>query len=95
MLLVVAADRPNRLGGGQRGLPASEFHAAVPAHPFDLILARPTENSMTLSVLSYQNAEARIVYGTQADKLNEHTTLQTFKAGVLAEIVLRTLKPDT
>ena len=95
MLLVVAADRPNRLGGGQRGLPASEFHAAVPAHPFDLILARPTENSMTLSVLSYQNAEARIVYGTQADKLNEHTTLQTFKAGVPAEIVLRTLKPDT
>ena len=95
MILVVAADRPNRQGGGQRGLPASEFHASVPAHGFDLILARPTESSITISVLCYQDAQGQIFFGTQAGQLTEHTPLQQFKAGVPAEIVLRTLKPNT
>ena len=94
VVLLIAADKPNRQGG-QRGLPASEFHAAVPAHPLDVILARPTADSVTISVLCYQEAVGRIVYGTQANALIEQTPAQKFKAGVPAEIVLRSLKPDT
>jgi len=31
---------------------ANVFNVSVPAHPFDLILARPEKNSATLSVLA-------------------------------------------
>ncbi len=37
---------------------------AVPAHPIDVILGRPTQNSITASVLAYQDAEGYIEYGT-------------------------------
>ena len=93
-VLLIAADKPNRQGG-QRGLPASEFHATVPEHPLDVILARPTADSVTISVLCYQDAEGHIIFGTQTDQLTEQTPLQKFKAGVPAEIVLRSLKRDT
>ena len=94
MVLVVAADRPNRQGGGQRGLPASEFHAAVPAHSFDVILVRPTASSITISVLCYHDTEGRIAYGTQPDKLTEQAVVHAFKAAVPMEIVLTALQPD-
>jgi len=33
---------------------------SVPAHPFDVVLGRPTRDSVTVSVLAYQNAEGCI-----------------------------------
>ncbi len=90
-VLGVAADRK----GGARGLPASEFRAEVPAHPFDVILARPTATGMTLSVLSYQDDEGVIAYGIQPDKLTDHTPPRRLQAGVPVEFALSSLRPDT
>ncbi|MEI7504261.1 MAG: hypothetical protein WCJ61_13355, partial [Paludibacter sp.] len=41
--------------------PESTFQTVVPAHDYDLILCRPTDKSMTISMLSYKNAEAYLV----------------------------------
>ncbi len=94
LVLGAAVEQPVRKSG-QHGLPASEFHAAVPAHPFDVIPARPTSSSITISLLCYHDTEGRIAYGTQQDKLTSQTALRALKAGVPVEIVLTALQPDT
>ncbi|MBK5208966.1 MAG: metallophosphoesterase [Flavobacteriaceae bacterium] len=38
------------------------FYTNVPAHDYDIILARPTNSSITVSILSYKNAIAYIEY---------------------------------
>ena len=66
----------------------------VPAHPFDLILGRPTSNSVTVSVLCYETAQGCIVYGTQPGQLTSSTPTRSFGKGELAEVVLSSLQPD-
>jgi len=73
----------------------SDFNLTVPAHPFDLLLARPEKNSITLSVLAYQDTEALIVYGTQPATCTTQTPPQYLKNGTPAEFILRPLQPNT
>jgi hypothetical protein len=78
----------------ERVQPESVFNTTVPIHSFDVILARPTANSITLSLLFYENKEIQIAYGrhsTQEQKTNDVTCI----AGVPQEIVLENLKPDS
>jgi len=91
-------ERGNRGGGnhGPRGGgPAGSFHVAVPAHAYDLILTRPEKNSVTLSVLAYQDREGYIAFGTQPGDLTNQTPVHPFKAGVPAEVPLDALAADT
>ena len=67
----------------------------VPAHPFDVVLGRPTRDSVTVSVLAYQDAEGCIAYGTQRGSYLQHTPTRQFKKGEPAEIVIGSLRPDT
>ncbi len=67
----------------------------VPAHPFDLVLGRPTRDSVTLSVLAYQDAEGCIVYGTQHGIYPQQTPTRPFKKDEPAEVVIGSLRPDT
>ncbi len=59
---------PRGSGGGQgRGeikMPTPAFRTEVPSHSLDLILGRPTKNSVTLSVLAYEDMEGYVAYGT-------------------------------
>ncbi|HEY6168045.1 MAG TPA: hypothetical protein VI454_08405, partial [Verrucomicrobiae bacterium] len=57
----LAQNTPAVGGGGQRKggqgkgeikMPTPAFRTEVPAHPVDLILGRPTKNTITLSVLA-------------------------------------------
>jgi len=94
-LLARAADeKPARKGGSRQPVQTSKCND-VPAHPFDLILGRPTASSVTVSVLSYRDAEGFIAYGTQTGKLASRTPAQPFRQGVPVEIVLSPLQPDT
>jgi predicted phosphodiesterase len=65
----------------------------VPPHPFDVILGRPTTNSITLSLLSATNQTLAITYG------EENAASQTISAALTAnvpqEINLTNLTPDT
>jgi len=56
--------------------PESTFKTDVPAHDYDLILSRPTDKSMTFSVLSYKNAEVYLVYFQEDNKENTTAVLK-------------------
>jgi hypothetical protein len=67
----------------------------VPQHPLDIILGRPTAESVTLSVLCYDDRNAQVVYGTDKESLNTRTAISSFKAGEPREVVLGGLMADT
>lgn len=102
--LAFAADEPRR--GGQKGggvegprvearMPTPAFRTEVPAHPFDLILCRPTDRAITLSVLAYDELEGYVAYGVSAGAPTNQTTPRRFAKGEPAEIVLGPLEPGT
>lgn len=80
-----------RRGGG----PPASFRTEVPRHPRDIILCRPTVESVTLSVLSYTNTESYIAYGTEKDRLLRRTPTRTFTNGQPADVTIDSLRPDT
>ena len=71
------------------------FNITVPAHDYDLILARPEKYSATLSVLAYRDLEGFIACGTQSGACSNLTPTQQFKAGAPVEFILDSLLPDT
>ena len=90
-----ANEKPARKGGGSRQPIMNSPCNDMPAHPFDIILGRPTRDSVTASVLVYQNTEGCIAFGTQHAALTQQTPRRLFKKDEPAEIVLGALKPDT
>ena len=71
------------------------FKTDVPAHPLDVILGRPTADSVTASILSYADREGFIDYGPQPQSPSAKTPVFSLKAGTPLEIKLTGLKPDT
>jgi hypothetical protein len=93
----IAQNNPNKPDGGhgrhaQPG--ANVFNVAVPAHDYDLILARPEKSSVTLSALAYREMEGFLGYGTQPGVCTNQTATRQFKAGAPVEFVLNALQPD-
>jgi hypothetical protein len=81
--------------GHNPGGPAGSFHVDVPAHTYDLLLCRPENNSITASVLAYQDSEGFIAYGTAPDALTAKTPAQKFTSGTPTQIELDQLLPNT
>jgi hypothetical protein len=71
------------------------FRTEVPDHPVDVILGRPTADSVTLSVLFHHDSRATIAYGPQGSPLSHVTGSKIFKAGAPTLVVLGRLRPDT
>lgn len=82
----------DKKGGGG---PKHVFAGPPPAHPFDMILVRPTDKSVTASVLAYKDMTARITHGTAAGKLDKQTDDRQLKKGEPVEFVLTGLEPNT
>jgi len=74
---------------------ATQFNVSVPTHPFDLILARPENNSVTLSVLAYEEMDGFVAYGSESGSGILQTPARRFAKGEPVELVLGGLKPDT
>lgn len=91
---VAEADGGNRKGGSRQPVQASCCND-VPAHPFDLILGRPTADSVTVSVLCYEDSDGTIAYGAERGKPDHQTPVISFKAGEPKEIVLSDLQGNT
>jgi len=90
-----AADqKPARKGGLKQPIQTSKCND-VPAHPFDLILGRPTSNSVTVRVLCYEAEEGFVAYGTEPAKFAARTPARLFGKGEPEEIVLSPLQPNT
>jgi len=87
-------DTPSR-GNGTNDPNNSIFRTEVPDHPFDIILGRPTNNSVTASVLFYDSVNARIVYGAQSGRYTDETSLVPLKEGEPMQLQIGGLKADT
>jgi len=76
--------------------PPGVFHTEVPAHNVDIILARPTRNAVTVSVLAYvADIDGYLAYGIAPGKLTQQTPARTFPSGQPVEMVLTGLSADT
>ena len=89
------SERPRGDHGHRAPSGTNLFNVTVPAHDFDLILARPESHSITISALAYRDLEACIVYGTQSGTCTNQTPLQILKAGTPVEFVLAALQTGT
>ncbi len=78
-----------------RSGPKHVFAGPAPARPFDVILARPTDRSVTISVLGYKDMAACISYGLEKGQLTRKTAERTLKRNDPVEFVLTELHPDT
>jgi hypothetical protein len=85
-----AASRGHRAPGT-----VNQFQLDVPAHAYDLILARPERDSVTLSILAYEDLEGYVTYGVQSGTYTAHTPVQPFKKGTPVEVVVGGLHAAT
>jgi hypothetical protein len=98
--LVAASALPHEAATAQdkkkgSGGPKHIFSCPPPDHPFDVILARPTDTSVTVSALAYKPTDAYITFGAESGKPAEKAETRSLKPGEPAEFVLKGLKPDT
>ena len=94
IMVQAAEEKPARKRGSRQPVQNSKCND-VPAHPFDMVLGRPTSSSVTLSVLCYEDTAGCIAYGLDARKLTHSTPSRHFAKGEPAEILLPALKQDT
>lgn len=73
----------------------STFRTDVPAHPFDIVLVRPSPTSITASVVAYADTEGYIEYGTSPGNYPHKTPQQKLAKGEPALFLLDELKPGT
>ncbi len=74
---------------------ANVFNVAVPTHDYDFILARPENNSVTLSALAYHDLEGFVTYRMQPGAGTNQTATRQLKAGVPFVFVIGSLQADT
>ena len=85
------AQKKPKQGGGQQHV----FSGPAPDHPFDIILARPTSNSITISVMSAADTNAYIAHGASEAEPTGKTAVARLVAGTPFEFNLKDLKPDS
>ena len=94
-IAVYAPDNlPARKGGSRKPI-QDATRSDIPAHPFDVILGRPTTNSITVSVLCNADTDGWIAFGKHPTDLRVRTPTRAFKQGQPEAFVLSGLEPDT
>jgi hypothetical protein len=87
--------RATRAPANNRGSNAAQnLTLEVPAHPIDVILGRPTQYSITASILANQDFEGFIEYGASPEAYSNQTPLTAFVADQPVEILIDSLKTD-
>ncbi|MFO1484301.1 MAG: metallophosphoesterase [Verrucomicrobiaceae bacterium] len=104
-LLVIAAapeeKGKGKKGGGKGGQgqgagPGGQVEpAVVPPYLFNVWLCRPGADSVTLSVLAWQDMEAFIAYGERPESMTQRSAVVKLSAGGPQTILLDQLKPDS
>jgi hypothetical protein len=98
-IIALSADEQPRGGRRPQNAPLEDlrsiFKTEVPAHPLDVVLGRPTSNSVTASVLAYADGEGIIQYGPQRGVPATKTAVFALKNGQPAEVEITGLRPDT
>ena len=71
------------------------FNVTVPNHDLDIILARPEDRSIAVSVQAHRVMAGSIFYGTQRDALTNQTPRIDMPIGEPAVFTLTKLSPDS
>jgi len=79
--------------GGQRSS-AAVLGVRVPDHAADVILARPTPTSITVSLIVYRESRAFVAYGAQEGELSGRTEAVNLAADSPQSIEIAGLRPD-
>ena len=82
-------------GNGEVRMPAAAFRTEVPARDYDVILVRPTRDSMSVSVLAYRDLRATLRLGRSADALTLDAATVDLKAGQPALVTFGKLQAGT
>jgi len=67
---------------GQGSDASQSLDFEIPSHPYDVILGRPTSNSITFSLLAYADQTLSISYGTEAGNYASQTEPILLKANI-------------
>jgi phenylacetate-coenzyme A ligase PaaK-like adenylate-forming protein len=70
------------------------FHTEIPNHLYDIILGRPTNHSISVSIYSTEEFSGEIQYGRSEKKLNLKTTKIEFKKNNCSVVELNNLEPN-
>lgn len=79
----------------QTTAPASEFLTDIPTYPGNVLLARPTDRSITLNVCTAKDATARVHLGESSRPLLQHSRDVPLRANEPTEVILDGLKPNS
>ncbi|NBY01615.1 MAG: hypothetical protein EBQ87_06490 [Planctomycetes bacterium] len=72
-------------GAGQKHI----FTGPAPEHAYDIILARPTATSITVSILAYKEMKGYISYGKEKGTAENKTAVANFEVGCLSNLFSR------
>jgi len=88
-------NRPAKQGRQSAGGEAASFQTEVPAHDIDIVLGRPTRDSVTLSILAHRDMDGFVSCGTSPEDLSNPIQKLLFVKDRPIEVVLKNRKPDT
>jgi hypothetical protein len=80
---------------GQGSDASQSLNFEIPAHPYDVILGRPTSNSITFSLLAYTDQTLSISYGIESGNYTFQTESINLTANTPQTFQLSNLQPDT
>jgi predicted phosphodiesterase len=96
LMLTTSGDAQEKKGGrGRQAGTAETFLTDVPADGGNVLLGRPTNHSVTLSVLTRADVRATVTYGRAGTALASRTTAFELTAKQPRELVLDGLDSDT
>ena len=81
--------------GARSGTPGQTLTLTAPVHAVDVILGRPTDQSITVSVLGYQDGEGLIAFGAQRGAYLNQTPSFQMPAGRPVEVFIDSLEANT
>ena len=84
-------------GNGSRktSVPLSQSSSQVNPSAYDLILGRPTDHSVTVSLLVREDVQGLISYGTDPANLGQQLPMLSLKAGETRMVTMEGLSSDT
>lgn len=85
------SNRPENEHSSTNGI----FYNYVPEHLYDIILSKPTNSTVTISAMSYEDLEGYFAYGKNLSSLSNKTKVYRFEKGKPLHTELNLLEVNT
>lgn len=92
LVLVISVNSFSQRENDRKGSPqmkeSTTFKNKIPVHLFDIIVSRPTNHSVLLSILTYDHLNGYVRYGTNKEDLNKISEKKEFGNDYAASLEL-------